>query len=433
MPINPGQGNTQGPAFPPHVKTSVYVYTTVASPVVGSVFFYNTNNSITMPAGTYKIFIDGYHKKFTVNSSGVVTAINICSWTSNKSYNPIYSTQRNNCGSGGVSNTITINDGGLYSFSGSGTYESFISQADADANANALAQADFNANVQTYINSVGTCTYTATGVSASYNTNFTRNNCGYNCYGSGPVDFGTTKSGYAATSTISYEDAYNTAYNQAYNDAVAYVNGGAGQNYANANGGCCCWVLEYYCTGSGCQRRSYERNTCTGENRNDSYVADNSCLCGQQCQGTYSTDWYCSGTAKVFVEKYYCNNSNTGNTSSEPCGCGSSGANWVYQYDTCLGGVNHAVYRDTAQCSPTYNKYKANELIQDGAYTNGGCNCIEADFSIRYIGPGVGTAYLNPCSGGATVLACDSGVTYYRSAHNVTYEGDSSYWNIGVL
>lgn len=396
MPINPGQGNTNAGSyvnFPPGgTTTNVYIYTTVATPVVGSSVFWTTDGSIKAPAGTYKItYPNGVKKLATVNTSGSITALIDCVWSSLKYNTELYTGTKNNCTSGScsvVGDTITLNDGNpanYYETSGSAT--STISQADADSQAQAIADAAAVAGRQNKINELGGCTWTYTSGSqpaGAYCQTYTRNNCGANCDGGTYQTCSTAKSGYAAASTISCNDAITTANNAAYTAAVNEVQA-SGQNNANIYGACCCWVLSYYCEGSGCQRRSVETNTCTGATRNDSYVADNSCLCGPQCQGTYysSTDWYCSGTAKIVYQYYFCTNERTGNTNTEPCGCGTSGPNWVYQYDTCLNGTTYPVYRDLAQCSTSYNKYKANELQQDGMYAVGACGYSCADATYR--------------------------------------------------
>lgn len=292
---------------------------------------------------------------------------------------------RNNCPVGSSASTVTINPGDVFGISPSGQIRSYVSQADANSQAEAYAEAQLQTNLQTYANTVGTCTWCANDVSASYTGYFTRNNCGTDCYATGTVALSSTQTR-SACSTVSSSDANTQAYNTAYQAAVDYVNAN-GQSNANTYGTCCCWVLSYYCEGSGCQRRSIETNSCTGETRNDTYVADNSCLCGPQCQGTYwsSTDWFCSGTTKVVYEYYYCTNARTGTTRNEACACGTEPANWVYQYDTCLSGVTYPVYRDLAPCSTSYNKYKANELQQDGMYTVGACgySCNNATYRLE--------------------------------------------------
>lgn len=431
MPTNPGQGNSQGPPYATGQYTNVYVYSGVVSPVVGTQLYANSTQGATAPAGTYKIFVDNLWKTFTVNTGGVVTAVNTCSWSSVQYYSASVSGTKNNCSIGSCTtvsgSTVNLNDGNpANAYSGQGTATSFVSQADADAQAYQQAIANFDAGKQAKINELGYCTWTYNNGSGSYNTNFTRNNCGSNCYGTS-VNYGNSQSGYSAQSTVSCQDAIDTANNAAYQAAVNYVNAN-GQNHANANGSCCCWNLEYYC--SGCQRRSRERNSCTNELRNDSFVADNSCDCGQTCQGTYDS-FYCVGTTRYKIPKYTCNNANAGTetlvaTCSTACGANTSPNYESQGYNTCYSCNSVTVYKDTGACSPTngayFVYYNGSYVQRPGQPTGGGCyydsNCV--DSGSPYCSGNnwvINQTQSNPCSG----ASCGVRVIEYNSTANGCY------------
>ncbi len=366
--------------------TSKYVYSNCQIPNAGGSCRLYTDSQLTSPvgAGYFKFTSDGYIKQFATNSSGYITSVNTCSWSSNQIYAPLYSGQRNNCDSGGVGSTVNVNDGGAYSYSGSGSGFSYVSQADADSQALTAAMNNFNAGIQGYINSVGTCTYTASNISASYTGYFTKNDCGANCYGSASIEFGTTRTA-TAQSTVSYQDAYNSAYSAAYNDAVNYVNGGAGQAHANSTGSCCCWVSDPTC--SGCNRLGdRQRNTCTNEYRYTNVTAYNTCDCGPTCAGTYWGSPYCNGTTTKYRDLLYsCNGSYAGTTEtmetcSSFCGTDTSPLYTYQNYTTCYNCYDAPVYKDTrGVCSSTNNQYyienqSGNKVFVGGQPTGGSCN-----------------------------------------------------------
>jgi uncharacterized repeat protein (TIGR01451 family) len=304
-----------------------------------------------------------------------------------------------------VGSTVILNNGaGFPTYSTSGSYTSSISQADADAQAKTIADNAFYAGLQAKYNSVGYCTWTASNISNSYSQNFTRNNCGTNCYGNGTVAYGNTQTA-TATSTTSCNDAISAASTAAYNAAYAVVQAN-GQNYANANGTCCCWVSDPTC--SGCDYLgNRERNSCDGSYRNTTPTQSSSCGCNQNCQGTYYTDYYCDNRDKVYVQKYNCNGSATGATNRVNCGCDSGAQELTYQgYDTCVGCTTSAVYKDTNRCSGTYNQYFVNGgSVGGSAPSNGSCNTTPNYNLDRGVRCYAGTNYqvyqnTNGCGGG---------------------------------
>jgi hypothetical protein len=354
------------------------VYSTVVSPVVGSQFFFNSTQGATAPAGTYKIFVDNLWKTFTVNTGGVVTAVNICSWGSTKYNSDTYTANKNDCAAGACSvsgNSVTLNDNGTNTYITSGVYTSYISQADADVQAQAMADAAFVAGRQAKINEYGTCTWTYNNGSATYPaTSFTRNNCSSGCYGTSVTYGAVTKSGYSAVSNNSCQDAVNSANASAYNAAQAESQS-LGQANANTNGSCCCWVADPTC--SGCNYLgNRERNTCTGEYRYTQVTAFNSCNCGNTCAGTYYS-YFCAGQYnydRYRVLKNVCDNSIAGSeelflTCSGDC---NKSSNPVYQnqnFVTCYFCSNVTVYRDINHCSGTDGSYY---VLYNGNYVNVG-------------------------------------------------------------
>lgn len=441
MATNPGQGNTtQGNyvSFPPGgTSTNVYVYTTVAEPIVGTILFWTGNGSVTAPIGSYKLsYPNGTKKIATVNAQGVITALTLCTFNSTKYNNSLYTSTKNNCAAGSCSatgSTVTLNDGNpANTYQTSGSYSSNISQEDADYQAQLIADAAFEAGKQAKVNELGTCTWTYYNGSYTYPaTSYTKNNCGGNCYGTSVTYGSVTKTGYAYTNTNqttgcqgAIDGANAAAYSAAQSESQSL-----GQANANANGGCCCWNLEYYCTG--CQRRSRERNSCTNELRNDAYVADNSCDCGQQCQGTYNYDGDCSGTTRLRIQRYYCNNANaSGYTTLENCSayCGASATpNYVFQnYTSCYACTDANVYKDTNPCSGTYNVYFLyyNGYVNvGGPPTGGSCNtssnCV--DTGTAYCSNGnyvINQTQGNSCSG----ASCGIRVIQYNSTQYGCYD-----------
>lgn len=155
-----------------------------------------------------------------------------------------------------VGSTVYLNYGAGYpTYSTSGSYTSSISQADADAQAQIVSDNAYDAGLQAKYNLEGYCTWTASNISNSYSQNFTRNNCGANCYGNGTVAYGNTQTA-SATSTTSCTAAIDAASTAAYNAAYSVVQAN-GQNHANANGTCCCWVADPTCSGCNYLENSY--------------------------------------------------------------------------------------------------------------------------------------------------------------------------------
>lgn len=359
MATNTGQGTSASPTYPANSCNSLTVYTgSGCSPiVVGCTLYYDNAKTVTMPAGSYKVDIASNNKQvYTVNASGVVTAVSQCSWSSTKSYSAVYTGTKNNCAVGGTGSTITVNNGTGYSYSGNASYTSYISQADADSIALANATTAFNNGVQNYINNNAVCTFTSTK-SGSCSGTYTRNNCAANCYG---LSVGYTGSGSATrTSQVSQADADSLA-QAAANTAACADRDANGQNYANANAGCCCWVYETYC--SGCSQRSRERNSCDNSLRNDALVSASTCACGTTCGGTYWS-YYCSGTTRMRELRYSCDGSYAGTTETfatcdqTNCGASTTPSYTDQGYTTCQSCFNAQVYKDTNACSGTYNQY----------------------------------------------------------------------------
>jgi len=270
--------------------------------------------------------------------------------------------------------TVYLNYAGYPSYTTSGSYTSSVSQADANYQAQVNADNAFYAGLQAKYNSEGYCTWTASNVAGNYNANFTRNNCGANCYGNGTVNYVSPTQYASATSTTTCSDAVSAASTAAYNMAVANVNAN-GQNNANANGTCCCWVSDPTC--SGCDYLgNRERNTCDGSYRNTTPTQSSSCGCNQNCQGTYYTDYYCNNRDKVYVQKYNCNGAATGATNRVNCACDAGSQELASQgYYTCVGCTTFEVFRDGNRCSGTYNQYFVNGgSVGGSAPSNGSCN-----------------------------------------------------------
>jgi uncharacterized repeat protein (TIGR01451 family) len=255
--------------------------------------------------------------------------------------------------------TVVLNNGaGFPTYTTTGTYTSSISQADANAQAKIIADNAFNAGLQAKYNAEGYCTWTASNISKSYSQAFTRNNCGTNCYGNGTVDYGNSQTR-SATSTSSCTAAITSAETTAYNAAYAVVQAN-GQNHANANGTCCCWVADPIC--SGCNYLgNRERDNCTGAYRNTTPTETSACRCNENCQGTI---WaaYCDGTTRKRKKVYNCypyndegtietvttcDTTNCGATTSQVAGTTSIGT-----YFTCANRsvTANLVYKNTNVC-----------------------------------------------------------------------------------
>lgn len=119
-----------------------------------------------------------------------------------------------------------------------------------------------------------------------------------------------------------------------------------------------------YC--EGCERRQGTINDCGGTSYR---VLDSaSCLCGQQCKGTYWADNECSGDALIRKQYYTCNDAYTGITETlDDCSCSCNAA--------CDGTDTGAEY-----CNPNGN----GQVLQDSFYR---CNSAY-----------VSTAVINSCS-----------------------------------
>lgn len=432
MATNTGQGSSAAPTYPANSCNSVTVYTgSGCSPiVVGCTLYYDSAKTITMPAGSYKVDIANNNKQvYTVNASGVVTAVTQCSWTSSYTYAPLFTGTKNNCVAGSCSvigSTVNLNDGNpANAYSGYASYTSYISQADADSNAQQQAIAQFESTKQAAVNSRGFCTWTYSSGSGTCSQTFSRNNCGANCSSNGTIEYGNTQSGYTSSSTTSCQAAIDAANTAAYNAACAVV-AANGQNHANNNLGCCCWNLEYYC--SGCQRRSRERNSCDNSLRNDTLVENSTCTCGNTCGGT-SWFYYCSGTTRMRELRNNCDNSYAGTTEtfatcSSECGASTAPTYTSQGYTTCVSCFAAPVFRDTNPCSSTFNGYyyenQAGNKVYVGTQPSGtpcntNSNCVDTG-SGYCSGPNyvINQTQANSCSGascGVRVIETNS-VTY---------------------
>lgn len=273
--------------------------------------------------------------------------------------------------------TVYLNYAGYPSYTTSGSYTSSVSQADANYQAQVIADNAFYAGLQAKYNTEGYCTWTASNVAGNYNANFTRNNCGANCYGNGTVNYASPTQYASAVSTTSCSDAVSSASTSAYNAAVANVNAN-GQNYANANGSCCCWVSDPTC--SGCDYLgNRERNTCDNSYRNTTPTQSSSCGCNQSCQGTY-WNYYCDGTTRKRETRYNCSPNNYAGTTEtvQACNTTDCGANLsqvqgnqIGTYYTCSGGLSAiAVYVNSNGCYSGGNIYLVNGNWQSSNPSN---------------------------------------------------------------
>ena len=352
-------------------QISRWVWSDCATLVVGCTLYSNYERTAVYANKQVTITSGGIKRVYSTMVSGAIVSISDCTWTSSSAYNiynPPYTGVKNDCGNGGSGSSITVNDGGAYSFAGTTTpVVSYISQADADSQAQTAAQNNFYAGIQNYINNNGTCTWTYYSGSGTYPaTNYTRNNCGSGCEAGTVLYQAVTKTGYAATSTISYQNAIDTANASAYSAAEAESKS-LGQANANTYGTCCCWVSAADC--SGCNYRgNRQRNTCTNEYRNETPTAYNTCDCGIVCQGTnydYSECLSIFGTGpkdRRNSERYNCYPySFTGNSYDTQCGC-DNGAQSISStgYTTCVGCQNVTIFKDYNRCSGTGGHYFVN-------------------------------------------------------------------------
>lgn len=372
--------------------TSKYVYSNCTTLAVGCTLY--TTNALTTPVGAayFKVPVGTGQKTFTTNSSGVITAESTCSWTGTYTYAPLYTGTKNDCVSGSctvIGGTVNLNDGNpANTYSGYASYTSYISQSDADYNAQQQAVAQFEAGKQAAVNSRGNCTWTYNSGSGTCSQSFSKNNCAGNCSSNGSVTYSNTQSNYSASSTTSCQAAIDAANTAAYNAACNVVSAN-GQTYANNNLGCCCWNLEYYC--SGCDYRSRERNSCDNSLRNDTLVSSGSCNCGVSCAGTYWS-YYCSGTTRMRELRYNCDGSYAGTTETyatcdQPnCGASTLPTYTDQGYTTCVSCYPAQVYKDTNPCSSTYNGYyyqlqEGNKVYvgtqPSGTPCNSNSNCVD--------------------------------------------------------
>jgi hypothetical protein len=188
-----------------------------------------TGSEVTyiVPAGTYNSLVSQEDANaqatadVTMNKQAYANTHGTCATIIY--YNMAISQQftKNNCSSGFTSSTVT------YTVA-SGTYMSYISQADA----NAQAQMDIDTNGQTYANTNGTCTQT-TFYNVKQTGTSTRNNCGTGYTGSTVVY--TIPAG-TYSSTISQKDADDKA--------IADINANK-QAYANSHGTCTAQTIYY--------------------------------------------------------------------------------------------------------------------------------------------------------------------------------------------
>lgn len=374
---------------------SKYIYSNCSTLAVGCTLYSDNTLQTKLGAGYHKIPVGTGYKNFTTNSNGVITAETVCSWNSNiEPYAPLYTSTKNNCVGGtnctAVGSTVTLNDGSPANvYSVNIGYTSYISQADANAQAQALSEASFNANKQAEVNSRGYCTYTYSAGSGYYSADFTKNNCGTDCYANGVVSFSKTMTGYSAVSTASCSDAATLANAAAYTAARNFVNAN-GQANANTYGYCCCWVADPACYN--CYRYAdRQRNTCTGAYRNDYVTASNSCDCGQGCAGTNYDYYECVNTFgqdKLYKERYNCAPYNfTGATNLVTCGCTSNSPDIRYLdplEQTCIDCQLWYILRDFAVCSPTAGHYFAKGI--DYGFTKPSTAPCPNDFNGSYIG-----------------------------------------------
>lgn len=367
-------------------QISRWVWSDCATLVVGCTLYSNYERTAVYASKQITITTGGIKRVYSTMSSGAIVSISDCTWTSSSAYNiyqPIYSGSKNNCGNGGTGSTITVNDGGAYSFAGTTTpITSYISQADADSQAQTASQNNFYAGIQNYINTYSTCTWSYYNGSATYPaTYYTRNNCGAGC-DAGSVQYqAVTKSGYAATSTVAYQNgidgAVDIANGYAYSAAQAESQT-LGQAYANTYGSCCCWVSDANC--NGCDYRGdRQRNTCSGAYRNEYVTEYSSCSCNVSCKGTNYNNNYCGGADnkdRIYYEIYNCNGSSTGASYSVNCDCDLKQPSLTATtYTTCVGCQNITVYRDTGnRCSTTYLQYYVNGVAVGGLPSTALCN-----------------------------------------------------------
>lgn len=381
---------------------SRYVYYSCTTLTLGCIIYSDVEMTIPYSNKQIRIVFGGIGRIYSTSTTGQIVQITECSWTSTKYYTDPYTAIKNDCSGGScsvVGSSVTLNDGTFANkYEPSATYTSYISQADADSKALAAATVIFDANKQAQINSRGTCTYTYSSGSGTYSANFTKNNCGTDCYANGTVAFSRTESNYSASSTVSCSAAVTAANSNAYNAAVAYVNAN-GQAYANANGTCCCWVADPACYL--CYRYAdRQRNTCTGLYRNDYVTATNSCDCGQACAGTNYDYYECVNTFqqdKLKKERYNCYPYNfTGNTIYETCGCTSNSPDIRYLEpleQTCIDCEYWYILRDFAVCSPTAGNYFAkgvNYGLNKPSTAPCSAGVYNSQIGVRCIG---GTAY----------------------------------------
>lgn len=250
--------------------------------------------------------------------------------------------------------TVYLNYAGYPSYTTSGSYTSSVSQADANYQAQVIADNAFYAGLQAKYNTEGYCTWTASNVAGNYNANFTRNNCGANCYGNGTVNYASPTQYASAVSTTSCSDAVSSASTSAYNAAVANVNAN-GQNNANFYGTCCCWnAVSEADKCDGCNYRgNMERNSCDNSLRNTNPTETSSCRCNQNCQGTYWY-YYCDGTTRMRETRYNCTGNYAGSRETvQTCNSTDCGAN-LSQVQGSQAGTYYTCLNRSVTSTPVY-------------------------------------------------------------------------------
>ena len=195
--------------------------------------------------------------------------------------------------------------------------------------------------------------------------------------------------------------------------ALANVNTN-GQNFANANGTCCCYVADPTCDGCN-YLGNRERNTCDNSYRNTTPTEYNSCNCGAGCQGTNYNYTECQSVYgegnrdRRYFERYNCYPYSFVPNSSyvTQCGCDAGSQEIASQnYYTCVGCTTFEVFRDGNRCSGTGGQYFVNGSSVGGSPpSNGSCNTNSSYGISRGVRCFNGTNYnvyedSNGCGGG---------------------------------
>lgn len=400
---------------------------------------YRDTNAYSATANNYYVLSGSYISLNTTTAPSSAA----CYWDSVYTVSTLASSTtrtRNNCGAGSTASTVTINQGDVFGISPTGQFRSYTSQADANSQAQTYADALLQTNLQNYANTYGTCTWSSSR-SATCGGGYTKNNCASNCYGNGTVYYTSPTYTRSANSTVSQADADTQAQNSA-NAAACADRDANGQTYANNNGSCCCWNLEYYC--SGCSQRSRERNSCDNSLRNDTLVSSSTCSCGNTCGGTYWS-YYCSGTTRMRELRYSCDGSYAGTTETYAtcdqanCGASTSPTYTDQGYTTCVSCYQAQVYKDTNACSGTYNGYyyqnqSGNKVYVGGQPSGTPCNtnssCVDSGSGYcsgaNYV---INQTQSNPCSG----ASCSVRVIETNSVTYGCYTPPPSCYNYSII